>query len=141
MSKQKLAIKKDLGVMPKHKFDECKLAYATEAHHKFGGNLSRIYGDPPKLKSADIDDINNFWNSVKDSVETTKELSEHLCVLDSYDEENYYGSWVTGIGFFNVRFPKETTRSLTEEELKEIDDMNFRINDQPSWNLKGHKLL
>jgi hypothetical protein len=33
----------------------------------------------------------------------------------------YIGMWVTGFGFFDVRFPKETTRELTKEEIKQID--------------------
>jgi hypothetical protein len=34
------------------------------------------------------------------------------------DDENYYGSWLTGLGFFNVAFPKATTRLCTEEEIE-----------------------
>ena len=35
-----------------------------------------------------------------------------------YGEEDdcYIGEWVTGLGFINVRFPKDTTRELTEKE-------------------------
>jgi hypothetical protein len=32
------------------------------------------------------------------------------------DVDNYYGRWVTGLGMFNVRFPKETTRLPTPDE-------------------------
>jgi hypothetical protein len=42
-----------------------------------------------------------------------------LCVIETEDESNYYGQWVTGFGFFNVRFPKKTTRNLTAEECKQ----------------------
>lgn len=41
-----------------------------------------------------------------------------LCRVYDQDEENYYGMWVTGLGFFDVRFPKATTRELTEEEIE-----------------------
>lgn len=34
------------------------------------------------------------------------------------DMENYYGAWVTGYGFVEVRFPKATTRPLTDEEFE-----------------------
>ena len=34
------------------------------------------------------------------------------------DDENYYGNWLTGLGFINVRFPKATTRELTAEEIE-----------------------
>ena len=42
-----------------------------------------------------------------------------ICRL--YDEQpegvDYYlGEWVTGLGLINVKFPKKTTRPLTEEE-------------------------
>lgn len=28
----------------------------------------------------------------------------------------YTGSWITGFGFFNVKFPKATSRPVTDEE-------------------------
>jgi hypothetical protein len=43
--------------------------------------------------------------------------SPALCVIHSEDEENYIGNWVTGFGFIGVKFPKETTRELTQEEI------------------------
>lgn len=39
-----------------------------------------------------------------------------LCAVYGEDDENYIGRWATGFGFFNVKFPKTTTRELTEEE-------------------------
>jgi hypothetical protein len=50
-----------------------------------------------------------------------------LCVVNSEDEEYYIGSWVTGFGFINVKFPKETTRELTEEEKDRYNGMLFQI--------------
>lgn len=41
-----------------------------------------------------------------------------LCIIHSEDEQNYISNWVTGFGFINVRFPKTTTRELTEAEKK-----------------------
>ena len=40
-----------------------------------------------------------------------------LCFVYAEDENNWYGQWCTGFGFFDVRFPKESTRDLTKEEL------------------------
>ena len=37
---------------------------------------------------------------------------------DQEDNENYYGSWVTGYGFVNVRFPKATSREMTDDEAQ-----------------------
>lgn len=31
-------------------------------------------------------------------------------------EDNYVGNWVEGLGFIDVKFPKNTTRELTQEE-------------------------
>ena len=39
-------------------------------------------------------------------------------IYDEEDDENYYGAWVTGLGFVNVRFPKATSRELTEAEAQ-----------------------
>lgn len=34
----------------------------------------------------------------------------------SETDENYVGNWITGFGFFDVRFPKDTSRPVTDEE-------------------------
>ena len=34
------------------------------------------------------------------------------------DNENYYGAWVTGLGYVNVRFPKATSRPMTDGEAQ-----------------------
>lgn len=36
--------------------------------------------------------------------------------VDSEDDENYYGAWLTGFGFIEVRFPKATSREMTDAE-------------------------
>lgn len=41
-----------------------------------------------------------------------------ICIISSEDADNYIGSWVFGIGFFNVKFPKATTRELTPDEVE-----------------------
>ena len=38
------------------------------------------------------------------------------------DDDNYYGRWLTGFGFFNVQFPKATSRELTDEEWEWLLD-------------------
>jgi len=38
--------------------------------------------------------------------------------VDREDEEDYYGAWVTGFGFVNVRFPKATSRPMTDDEAQ-----------------------
>ena len=62
---------------------------------------------------------------------------------DEYDifycenESNDYwiGSWVTGFGFFNVCFPKSTSRELTADEISYYKTLNYQINSQPSQKL------
>jgi hypothetical protein len=39
-----------------------------------------------------------------------------LAVIYGEDAEHWIGQWVTGFGFVNVRFLKETTRELTYAE-------------------------
>lgn len=41
------------------------------------------------------------------------------------DDDNYYGSWIEGFGFIDVRFPKETTRILTPDEIMALMKMHF----------------
>ena len=59
-----------------------------------------------------------------------------LCHVYDEDENNYYGSWVTGFGFFDVRLPKKTTRELTKKEIKKYNKMSVKINSQPAIKLK-----
>ena len=42
----------------------------------------------------------------------------HLAVIYGEDNDAYVGEWVTGLGLVNVRFPKETTRELTDDERR-----------------------
>jgi hypothetical protein len=50
-------------------------------------------------------------------------------------EDYWVGAWICGYGFFNVCFPKETSRELTPEEKEEWNKKYIGINSQP-----GHKL-
>lgn len=61
--------------------------------------------------------------------------SENLCQVSKEVDDFYIGCWITGFGFFNVQFPKETTRPLTAEEKEYFNKMNFAINDNPSFKL------
>lgn len=48
----------------------------------------------------------------------------------------WIGMWCTGYGFFNVLFPKETSRELTEEEIEKYNKMYIQIGSQPPIKLK-----
>lgn len=38
--------------------------------------------------------------------------------IDSEDDDNFYGAWLTGFGYVNVRFPKSSSRKMTAEEAE-----------------------
>lgn len=44
-----------------------------------------------------------------------------LAIVYRETERDWIGEWATGVGFVNVRFPKETTRELTAEEREQYD--------------------
>jgi hypothetical protein len=53
------------------------------------------------------------------------------------ETENYWvGMWTFGYGFFNVLFPKETSRELTQEEIEKYNNSSIQINAQPPVKLK-----
>lgn len=52
-----------------------------------------------------------------------------LCHISLECEDDYVGSWVTGIGYVNVIFPKKTTRELTVGETQKYDKMMIPILD------------
>lgn len=58
-----------------------------------------------------------------------------LCIIDSEDSQHFIGAWVidvTGYGLYiNVRFPKSTTRELTDEEKEEWHGRQIVIGDSP----------
>lgn len=41
-----------------------------------------------------------------------------LAIVYDETDADYIGEWATGIGFINVRFPKDSTRELTEDEKR-----------------------
>lgn len=54
-----------------------------------------------------------------------------LCEVYGEDEKNYIGAWIEGFGFFDVQFPKDTTRELTEEEEEKWDGQIIAVNGTP----------
>jgi len=53
-----------------------------------------------------------------------------LCIVneDKETETDYVGNWVFGLGLIDVKFPKDTTRELTEEEYAKYDGEGVAIN-------------
>jgi len=58
-----------------------------------------------------------------------------LCFVQKESGDVYIGAWITGFGFVEVKFPKETTRSLTNEEIEYYNKKSVRINSQPPSRL------
>ena len=58
-----------------------------------------------------------------------------LCQIKSENDESYFGSWVEGLGFINVEFPKATTRELTEEEKAFYNNQEIGIGGFISENV------
>lgn len=61
---------------------------------------------------------------------------EDICRIEREDGSDFVGAWVTGFGFIDVKFPKATTRELTDDEVKHYDGKRYRIGSQPSWAIK-----
>lgn len=51
-----------------------------------------------------------------------------LCVVNEEHNDYYVGHWVTGFGFMDVKFPKETTRELTKRERKKYNNKGRTLN-------------
>lgn len=52
------------------------------------------------------------------------------------ETQNYWvGMWVEGFGYFNVLFPKETSRELTKDEIEKYNNTYVQINSQPPIKL------
>ncbi len=62
-----------------------------------------------------------------------------LCYVHEKHDDYYIGSWVTGLGFINVKFPKETTRDLNKEEVEEYSKKYIQISNQPPVSLSHIK--
>ncbi len=64
--------------------------------------------------------------------------SEHedLCIIERETDTHYIGRWVTGFGFIEVEFPKETTRELTAEEVEKYNKQYIQLSNQPPIKLK-----
>ena len=60
---------------------------------------------------------------------------EDICRVDRETEKDYIGSWVTGYGFMEVRFPKETTRELTPAETIKYNSFTCQIGSRPRYKL------
>ena len=49
------------------------------------------------------------------------------CYIKQQEGDNYIGAWVEGYGFIDVKFPVETTRECTPEEVEYLGKMRLVI--------------
>jgi hypothetical protein len=61
--------------------------------------------------------------------------SPMLCRVNSEDDQNYFGSWVEGFGFSDIKFPKATTRNPTPEEREKYNGWVVGVNDTPHYRI------
>lgn len=62
-----------------------------------------------------------------------------LCIVRDEDADNYIGEWVTGYGFVEVKFPKETTKELSPQDIEKYHGMSMSLSGgmMPALDLKG----
>ena len=67
--------------------------------------------------------------------------SDEPDIFSAHEENDDYfiGNWITGFGFFNVLFPKKTSRRLNIDEVEKYTNMNFQLASYPSQKLKDVK--
>lgn len=53
---------------------------------------------------------------------------ESICVVHYETDEYFIGNWVSGFGFIDVCFPKNTTRELTQEEVALYKKKTYTLN-------------
>ncbi len=58
-----------------------------------------------------------------------------ICIIESEQDDHFVGQWVTGLGFVNVRFPKDTTRELTEQEVEHYQGKAYSVAGHPPIKL------
>jgi hypothetical protein len=61
-----------------------------------------------------------------------------LCIIKDEDEENFYGHFVEGLGAAGLRFPKISTRELTEAEKQQYDGKVYGIGGVPFHTINFH---
>ena len=62
-----------------------------------------------------------------------------ICYVHEEHDDHYIGNWVTGHGFIRTKFPKETTRNLTNEEIEEYSKKWVQLSSYEPYQLKHVK--
>ena len=86
-----------------------------KAYHQLG-NISRDFS----------------YTDISKELESKDAIVEQMFHASKETDKYYIGMWYTGFGYFDVLFPKETSRPLTENELKLCPEFHTQINSQPA---------
>lgn len=93
--------------------------------------------NPIKLKEPEVTDgtVNKYMMATEAYLKSGNISRDEpdLCYIYGEDENNFIGKWIEGFGFFDVKFPKKTTRPLTEEEISRFSGGTLSINNDPSF--------
>lgn len=54
-----------------------------------------------------------------------------LAWITGEDGDDWIGKWVEGFGYFDIRFPKVSTRELTDVERERYDGRELAMNGRP----------
>lgn len=85
-----------------YKPGETKDEYAERYREAWTKQRDRLYmGTTALAKIADI----------------SRDEPDYFVAWEEVDD-HYIGNWITGFGFINVRFPKDTSRPVTDEEFE-----------------------
>ena len=59
-----------------------------------------------------------------------------ICQIHSEDEENYIGNWVFGHGFIDVKFPRSTTKELSQADIERFNGAGVMLSGSYMGRLK-----
>jgi hypothetical protein len=88
------------------------------------------------LKMKNIDPVYLIGTKAYHQLGDISRDVEDLLLAVGETEKFWVGMWVTGFGFFNVLFPKETTRQLTAEEVQIYNNKYVWVGSNPPIKLK-----
>lgn len=94
----------------------------------YKSNLKKIIGestDIPRKILVGTKAYHQLGEISRETIENAKVLEYFTAIKET--KHYYIGAWVEGFGFFNVVYPKNTTRELTPEELEFYKTLTFGI--------------
>ena len=80
-----------------------------------------------------------WTNKLTGKVVDVSENKPDICHVEREDTNDFVGMWIYGRGMVDVRFPKATTRPLTEEELDDFDGKIVGVNARPEMQFRSSK--